>query len=102
MWAQEWMWCQPRLAFTPINKLQPTVRLLNFPFFSPSTGSQFSVSFIHKTDQKKKKKVKVSKCLLLMFASLDIIGLSTTYIIASNKITLCVFAKHIRSGQVSH
>ena len=53
-----------------------------------------------KIDQKKK--VKVFKRLRLIFASLDIIGLSPTYIIALNKITLCVFAKHIRPGQVSH
>ena len=96
------MWCQHRLAFTPINKLQPTIRLLNFPFFSPSTWSQFSVSFMPKIDQKKKQTVKVFKRLLLIFASLDITGLSPTYIIALNKITLCVFAKHIRPGQVSH
>lgn len=49
----------------------------------------------------KRKKVKVLKCLLLIFASLDITGLSPTYIIALNNITLCVFAKHIRPGQVS-
>lgn len=100
MWAQEWMWCQPRLVFIPVNKLQPTVRLLNFPFFSLLLQGVSSLSPLY-TKLTKKKKLKFSNAYQ-GFASLDIIGLSTTYIIALNKITLCVFAKHIRSGQVSH